>query len=62
MTEKIKNIKTSLVHQRFYSIYKTILSYCLKCRNNTKSKNLKVAKKKKVQCFHQNVRCVIVKN
>ena len=35
MKEAIKNIKTSAVYQRFQSIYKTMLSYCLKCRKNT---------------------------
>ena len=30
--EEIKNSKNSTIHQRFYSIYKTILSHCLKCR------------------------------
>ena len=29
------------------SIYKTMLSYCLKCRKNTGSKNSKVARTKK---------------
>ena len=31
--EEIKNVKNSTVHQKFDSIYKTIWSYCLKCRN-----------------------------
>ena len=35
MKDEIKNLKTS-------SIYKTMLSYCLKCRKNTESKNPKV--------------------
>ena len=29
------------------NIYKTMLSYCLKCRKNTESKNGKVVKKSK---------------
>ena len=29
--KEIKNFETWIVHQRFWSIYKTILSYCLKC-------------------------------
>ena len=33
------NLKT--VHQRFQPIYKTMLSYCLKCTKNTESKNIK---------------------
>ena len=32
MKEEIKDLKTQSVHQRFYSIYKTILPCCLKCR------------------------------
>ena len=46
MKEEIKILKTKVVHRRFQSIYKTMLSYCLKCRKNTESKNLKVARKK----------------
>ena len=42
--KKLKNLKTSVVHQRFYSIYKTILSYCFKCRKNAESKNPKDVK------------------
>ena len=35
----------------------------MKCRKNTESKNLKVVNtKKKEQCFHQNVWCLIVRN
>ena len=41
--EEIKNLKTYTIHQRFYSIYKTMLSYCLKCIKNTESRNPKVA-------------------
>ena len=46
MKEEIKNLKTQTVHQRFQSICKTMLSYCLKCRKNTESKNWKVARTK----------------
>ena len=42
MKEEIKNLKTSTVHQIFSFIYKTMFSYCLRCRKNTESKNLKV--------------------
>ena len=41
MKQEVKNLKTWTVHQRFLCIYKTMLSYCLKCRKNTESKNLK---------------------
>ena len=44
MKEEIKNLKTITVHQRFYSIYKTMLPYCLKRRKNRESKNPKVVK------------------
>ena len=54
MLKEYKNLKISssfvlrfaLVYRKFYSIYKTMLSYCLKCRKNTESKNLKVVKTK----------------
>ena len=32
MKEEIKNVKTESAYQRFQSIYKTMLSYCLNCR------------------------------
>ena len=38
MKEEIKNLKTSTVHQRFQFIYKTMLSYCWRCRKNTDKK------------------------
>ena len=47
MKEEIKNLKNSTVHQKFWSIYKTMSSYCLKSRKNTESKNPKVVKTKK---------------
>ena len=62
--KKKKINKTSTVHQRFQSVYKAILFYCLKCRKNIESKNPKVikAKRKEKQRFYQNVQCLIVKN
>ena len=45
--EEIKNLNTLTVHQRITIHYKTILSYCWKCRKNTESKNPNVAKTKK---------------
>ena len=41
MKEKIKYLKTYIVHRRLQSIYKTML-YCFKCEKNTESKNSKV--------------------
>ena len=32
MKEGIKNLKSSTLHQGFYFVYKTMLSYFLKCR------------------------------
>ena len=44
MKEEIKNLKSLSVYRRFKSMYKTMLSYCLKCRKNTESKNQNVIK------------------
>ena len=39
-----------------------MLSYCLKCRKNTESKNLKVARKNPGRIMlYQNVQCMIGK-
>ena len=45
--EEIKNLKASTINIRFQSIHKTIISYCLKCRKNTESKNPRFAKTNK---------------
>ena len=45
--EEIENLKKSTVHQRSQFIHKTMLSYCLKDRKNTESKNPRVAKTNK---------------
>ena len=47
MKEEIKNLKALIVHQRIHFIYKTMQSYCLKCRIHAESKNPSVAKKNK---------------
>ena len=39
-----------------------MLSYYLKCRNNTESKNLNALKIKMEECFYQNLLCGRVKN
>ena len=43
-----------------------MLSYCLKCRKNTQSKNPEVVRAKSERIirmfFYQNVQCVIVNN
>ena len=46
MKEEIKNLKTYIVHLRLRSIFKTNLSYCLKCRKNNGSKTPNVARTK----------------
>ena len=57
MAKEVKNWKTSTVYQSFYS---TVLSYCMKCRKNTKSKTKRVAKTNKKNCFYQNLKFVAV--
>ena len=47
MKEERKNSTASTVHQRLQSIYKTMISYCLKRRKNIESKNKKDKKGKK---------------
>ena len=47
MKEEIKNFKTKAVSQRFQANYKTMFSFCFKCRKNTESKKPKVEKIKK---------------
>ena len=47
MKEGNKNLKTSSVYRRFWSIYKTMSSYCLKCKRNTVIKNPKAVRTKK---------------
>ena len=47
MKEEIKNLKASKINQRFKSIYKTMLSYCLKCRKKTESKTRGLQKQRK---------------
>ena len=39
-----------------------MLSYCLKCRKNTESKNPNVEKPNGRIMFYQNVQCVIAEN
>ena len=61
LKEETKNLNTSTLRRRFWSIYKMMLSCCLKCRKNTESKNPKsVRTKRENQCFYQNVRFVEV--
>ena len=46
MEEGTKNLKTSTVYQRFQFIYKTMLSYCLKCRKKNRKEKLEGCKEK----------------
>ena len=41
-----ESVLINKVHQRLYSIYKAMLSFCLQCRKNTWSKNTKIARTK----------------
>ena len=59
MKEEIKTLVTFTVTQKFQFICKTILSYCLKCRKNSKQPKVKKIKKE-VKCFHQTVPFVAV--
>ena len=45
-------------------MYKTMLSYCLKCKKGTKSKKPKVVKRKKTEewSLHQTVPLTALKN
>ena len=64
MKEEMKNLMTLTVDKRFFSIFKTMLCCCLKCRKNTERKNpmtVKKKKKKENQCFYKNVQYVIIK-
>ena len=47
MKEAIKNLKISLLHQTFRSVYHTLLQYCLKYRKNTENQNPSFAKTNK---------------
>ena len=47
MKEEMKNLMTLTVDKRFFSIFKTMLCCCLKCRKNTERKNPMTVKKKK---------------
>ena len=49
MKEGIKILKTSTIHQRFQSNDKTMLSYCLKCKKKTESKNPRFVKTRKLK-------------
>ena len=46
MKQEVEDLKTEIVHWWFWSIYKTMFSYFLKCRKNTENKIPKVVKTK----------------
>ena len=61
--KKIKNLKTYTVHQRLSFIYKTMLWYCLKCREKANGKNPRFAKTNKGKLIiYQNVQDAILEN
>ena len=43
MKEEIKILKNYTIHRRFLFVYKTMLSYFLKCRKKIENKNQRVA-------------------
>ena len=47
LEEAIKNQRISVTYRKSSIIYKTMLSYCLKCSKNAKSKKPRVTKTKK---------------
>ena len=48
MKEKTQSLKASSHNQRFfYSVFKKMLSYCLRCRKNPESKNTTLVRTKK---------------
>ena len=46
MKEEIENLSNQTVYRRFQSIYKTILSYCFKCKKNIEIQNPKFVETK----------------
>ena len=64
MKKEIKNLKIATFHQKFYFTNKTMLSYCLKSRKNTKGRNAKFVKTKKERIIPlpNNAQFVIVKS
>ena len=59
MKEETRNLKNSTVNQRFQTIYKTKLSYCLQGRNNTESKSPKIKKAKKNRRITLSSNCAV---
>ena len=57
MKEEIKNLKNSTVNVKLQSIYKKVLSLCLKCRKKIESKNPKFLKKKKKNTVLIKMQC-----
>ena len=53
MKKEIKSLKTSSVHQRFQSIYKTMLSHCLKCSKIQEVKTQKLGDSKRLRFIKQ---------
>ena len=59
--KKFQDFKS--VHQRKLSIFKRMLSHCLKCRKMQKVQIQKLQRPKtEEQCFYENAQCVIVEN
>ena len=62
MSKEIKNLKASESNERFWSNYKTMLLYCLKCRKSTEKKTREFWKSGKKENLYEMLQFVAVKN
>ena len=62
MSKEIKNLKASKSDERFWSNYKTMLLYCLKCRKSTEKKTREFWKSEKKENLYEMLQFVAVKN
>ena len=62
MSKEIKNLKASKSNERFWSNYKTMLLYCLKCRKSTEKKTREFWKSEKKENLYEMLQFVAVKN
>ena len=62
MSKEIKNLKASESNERFWSNYKTMLLYCLKCRKSTEKKTREFWKSEKKENLYEMLQFVAVKN
>ena len=62
ISKEIKNLKASKSNERFWSNYKTMLFYCLKCRKSTEKKTREFWKSEKKENLYEMLQFVAVKN